>query len=196
MTHLLYYLAERTETFAQGKHIPVRDIVGFRSPVDAEKLMKKLSEFNAGKESETSVHYISREDLETLNEVLRNPENVDKNQKLFNEVWEKCIKPVLQTWPTDEVFPVLDLLRWQLGRKGSIAVSENVAKDILDVMLTSSNCLLTGKTAETASRLILRVLPNLFLHPTLHKILSDNRERIVGSLNSFVENYESFGEGE
>ena len=81
-----------------------------------------------------------------------------------------------------------------MGRKGSIGVSEYVAKDILDIMVTSKNCLLCTETTETASRLILRVLTNLFLHPALHKILSDNRERIVGSLNNFVENCESFGE--
>lgn len=189
--------AGKKETFTQGKHIPVRDIVGFRSNVDAEKLIKKLSEFNNanGKDSETSVHYISTKDMETLSEVLRYPEKADKNHKVFDEVWEQCIKPVLLTWPTDTLFPILDLLRWQLGRKGSIGVSEYVSKEILDVMLTSSNCLLCVKTAETASRLILRVLPNLFLHPALHKILSEGRERIVSSLNNFVENYESFGTG-
>ena len=177
-----------------GKHIPMHEIVGFRSNVDPEKLLKKLAEFNDVKESDTK-YCISNQQFEILENLLKCPEKVDSNSSLFGDIWEKCIKPVILTWTKDETFPVLDILRWYLGRKESNKVDETIANDILNVMLSPNNELLSNNTPETALRLTLRILSNCFFHAFLHKSLLEHRENIIGTLNNIVETSKSISEG-
>ena len=134
-----------------GKHIPMHDIVGFRSNVDSEKLLKKLAEFNNQKESDTK-YCISNQQFAILEDLLKCPDKVESNSSLFGDIWEKCIKPVILTWTKVNIFPVLDILRWYLGRKESRKVDEKIANDILNVILSPNNELLSKNTPETALR--------------------------------------------
>jgi len=177
-----------------GKHIPMHDIVGFRSNVDPEKLLKKLTEFNSLNESDTK-YCISREQFKSLEDLLKSPEKVESNSSLLGDIWEKCIKPILLTWTKEKTFPVLDILRWYLGRKECHKVDETIAKDILSVVLSPNNELLSINTPDTALRLTLRILSNCFFHTFLHKTLLKHREDIIGTLNKIVESSKSISEG-
>merc|ERR1719167_742351 len=176
-----------------GKHIPMHDIVGFRSNIDPEKLLKKLAEFNNLKESDTK-YCISNQQFAILEDLLKCPEKVESSSSLFGDIWEKCIKPVILTWTKENIFPVLDILRWYLGRKESRKVDEKIANDILNVILSPNNELLSKNTPETALRLTLRILSNCFFHTFLHKSLLEQRETIIGTLNNIVESSKSISE--
>ena len=172
-------------------------IVGFRSDVDPEKLLKKLSELNHSSDSANSetLHCISIQQLEILDEIMKCPKKIENDPSKFQDIWEQCIKPVLLTWPKDTIFPALDILRWYLGRKDTFKLNETVAKDVLNVVLSPTNDLLSNNTPDTALRLTLRILSNCFLHPSLHKILLLNRENTIGILNNITESSKSISEG-
>ena len=161
-------------------------------------MSKKLSEYNASHKtdnetnSQVSVHFISPEYMEILNEITRFPEKIRKNPDSLCQAWNHCIKPVLLTWPKDQLFPILDVLRWQLGQKDLVGLDTCVVTDILNTILLSENKFLSSETSETSVRLTLRVMANIFLQPTLHKTLLKQREAIVGALNSLIEEIESF----
>ena len=184
-----------------NKHIPSHEIQGFRSDVDGEKLKKKLSELNVAHTNdkadfEIAAHPISPEYMQTINDVLTCSSKVNEDIKIFDDLWKYCIKPVLLTWPKDQLFPMLDLLRWQLGNKHSKALSEAVTIDILEMFLMSKHRFLSSEAAETALRLSLYVITNIFLHPPLQKILLNRREDLIGVLNNLIEDIEIFAESE
>ena len=184
-------------SLVRGKHIPMYDVVGFRADVDPEKLLKKLSELNASSNVEKgdSLHCISIQHFKILEDLVKFPEKIEMDSTRFQDIWEQCIKPVLLTWPKDRIFPALDILRWYLGRKATFKLNETVAKDVLNVVLSPSNDLLSNNTPETALRLTLRILSNCFLHPSLHKILLLHRENIIGILSNIAETSKSISEG-
>ena len=174
----------------------MHDIVGFRSNVDPDKLLKKFIELNnsTNTEKDGDKYCISKQQFETLEDILKFPEKIEENSKIFEDIWENCFKPVLLTWPKDVIFPALDIMRWYLGRKDTSKVNEKIAIDILNVILSTSNGLLSN-SPETASRLSLRILSNCFFHSCLHKVLLEQRENIIGIITNIVETSKSISEG-
>ena len=120
----------------QGRHIPVMKVVGFRAQIDSEKLINKLSEFNSSHTSKGnqthSSYFIANEQITVLKELLVHTHNTKKSAESFESFWNNCIKPVLLTWPKDQVFPVLDLLRWQIGQPDAAGATNHFKTVILD----------------------------------------------------------------
>ena len=187
-------IADSNSSHVRGKHIPMHEVVGFPRQVDADKLLKKLSELNDVDKSD-SKYSISNEQIAFFEEILKCPERIESNSSLFENLWEKCILPVITTWTKDTMFPVLDILRWYLGKKGNLKVNDKVAKDVINVILSPENGLFTSKTPEIALRLTLRILSNCFFHSSLHKVLLENRESVIGTLNNIVESSATIAEG-
>ena len=184
------------QNIQQGRHIPVMKVVGFRAQIDSEKLINKLSEFNSSHKSEGNQahtsYFIANEQITVLREYLVHTHNTAKSAEPFENFWNDCIKPVLLTWPKDQIFPVLDLLRWQIGQPDATGASAIVVKEILDTLLAQNNHFLSDLSPNTAVRLIIQLLANIFLHSSFHQILLEHRECILAKLNNIIENVQLF----
>ena len=190
---------ETSQILQKGEHIPVQNIIGNRSGVDAEKFVVRLSELNEAHtetiaDSKTSLHYITQTQFKALQELLKGPEK-NKFQK-FCDMWEQCLKPILLSWPRDELFPVLDLIRWQFGQEVLQGLSIDVSSEILHVFMSSKHRFFSFEAGQTTLLLTLRIIANFFLHSSLHKLLEERREDIVGHLNKLVEDSATPNEGD
>jgi len=184
------------QNIKQGRHIPVMEVVGFRAQISGEKLINKLSEFNSSHTSEGNrthtSYFIANEQIAVLRELLVHTHSNKKSEESFENLWNNCIKPVLLTWPKDQVFPVLDLLRWQICKPDAAGATIIVVKEILDTLLAENNHFLSDLSPNSAVRLILQLLANIFLHSSFHQILLEHRECILAKLNNLIENVQLF----
>ena len=172
------------------------EVVGFRAQISGEKLINKLSEFNSSHTSEGNrthtSYFIANEQIAVLRELLVHTHSNKKSEESFENLWNNCIKPVLLTWPKDQVFPVLDLLRWQICKPDAAGATIIVVKEILDTLLAEKNHFLSDLSPNSAVRLILQLLANIFLHSSFHQILLEHRECILAKLNNLIENVQLF----
>ena len=172
------------------------EVVGFRAQISGEKLINKLSEFNSSHTSEGNrthtSYFIANEQIAVLRELLVHTHSNKKSEESFENLWNNCIKPVLLTWPKDQVFPVLDLLRWQICQPDAAGATIIVVKEILDTLLAENNHFLSDLSPNTAVRLIIQLLANIFLHSSFHQILLEHRECILAKLNNIIENVQLF----
>merc|ERR1712179_172012 len=95
------------------------------------------------------------------------------------------------TWKLEDIFPLLDLLRWFLSTKPS-----NIHKTNLNQIYGTLSRYLEPEITTLSFKLILKILANFFLMVDGERIMIQNREILFGKLNSVIENIEGDLDGQ
>ncbi len=101
------------------------------------------------------------------------------NAAVFSTIWT-MVKQLLLSWPQQDLFPVLDALRFAVAH---VPPSETLSNDILDAVLP----LLQSNSSATVLQLVLKIVCNMFAHQTSRKEVVKRREQLVAKCNSVVE---------
>ncbi len=98
---------------------------------------------------------------------------------LSTTLWS-IAKNLLTSWPKEDMFPVLDSLRYATSQ---VALTESQTKEVLDIVAK----LLEPQSPPTVLQLSLKVLCNLFSHDASRKLVVAAREDLIGKCNNILE---------
>ncbi|XP_037950016.1 phospholipase A-2-activating protein-like [Teleopsis dalmanni] len=126
------------------KHFPINKYIVFHK-CDADKVKKKLEEFNSTMPNE---YKVSQTVLELANLMAECPTAADENIVMALNL--------LLEWPNDKIFPVLDIIRLVVQEEEAFTIFEN--HHLMDKMLPLL------KTNDANQLMILRSLANMLRH--------------------------------
>lgn len=157
------------------RHFEVNEVypITFKAAIDNERLMGKLMEVD-----EKYDEKLIKNNFDVVFELMSKP------LPLSIETWT-VICSILMKWKSEDVFPILDILRWNLSK--SAPVNTEIAKAVFDLLI---NSFLTSKGDDKARFLSLRVLVNFFAWEATKAILVESREKLIDSCNKLVEELE------
>ena len=153
------------------KHFPHTTYLDYPQAVEIDKLMGKLREFITKHGDD-----ITEDNVFGLLSLLNGQSSLE------GVAWATA-KKILTSWPSEDVFPVLDALRWVVGQKPVTAqIAEELLKLLLARIRTDSN--------PTNIQLSLKVLSNYFKHDSMRPLVVKERESLVSRMNGLVEEME------
>ncbi|XP_037958442.1 phospholipase A-2-activating protein-like [Teleopsis dalmanni] len=153
------------------KHFPISQYISLNK-CEPKKVLQKLKEFNSSLPTE---HKVSETILESVNLIAESPKETDQNViEALN---------ILLQWPTDKIFPVLDLTRLAVQDERIFAILNDYG--FLDKILPYL------KSSAPNQLMILRCLANMMCHKSgrqqiehhLYTLLSRIKEIKSGSSN-------------
>jgi len=159
-----------------AKYIPETTFLKFISG-KAQPIMGKVTEFNASVPEDLRM---TEEDLkilsDTTNQLLSG--NMALDQQTVDHVLLMAHK--LQRWPTNVIFPVLDILRLFVCQEqiGNAFFADEHRKSFVDRLLDLAREPHITYTVAN-SMLVSRLLTNAFTHPKGVQVLWQNREQVL-----------------
>ena len=151
------------------KHFPPAEFSIINPSFDLDKVMSKLIEFNSKHGG------ISDEELTHLR--LLNEQGVRVEASTLD-----ILSRVLDKWPREETFPILNLLCCNIAREG---LSKSSALKAYNLFKTHS--LLSSGSDSAATRMSLRILVNCFSKEESRIVMLQEREQIIGDINTLIE---------
>jgi len=152
------------------KHFPVKDYQSFTTDINMEKLFAKLEEMN-----EKHGSLLTADDLQTMKQM---------GSETSGAKWWPKSRQALESWPGEDTFPILDLIRWRLAKA---PIPDGVANELYQCLTNYLTKAASGLTPEPAIRLSLRIAANYFGHKNTRKVMLNERETFVGFMNDVVE---------
>ncbi|DBA04148.1 TPA: hypothetical protein N0F65_004256 [Lagenidium giganteum] len=173
------------EVNAQYKHFPVGCYNTFET-TKISKLIATLRQLNAklGEAGQQEVQ-LSEKDIATLEKTAATVQDTAfLHSSTFSEIEIQTLHRLIRQWPSESVFPALDLARLVLVHPqgphmwGSVQMVELVPR-LLELGL--------GQNATAATRMLsLRVIANMFFHQESRSVIVQHKAQILSSLSSFL----------
>lgn len=166
----------KTATSTPPKSPSKVEYVSFSSELSSEKVLAKLRELNSNK----GANKISDENLNKVGNLTNQTAVLDV------KTWNDIMKPVVLQWPLEDLFPLLDILRWCSVRTQLPAV---VLADIYKIV--NDRNFISTASPESVVRLTLRLLANFFLYENSRTYLRGHGEHCFNAIQSIIGSYSS-----
>jgi len=148
-----------------NKFYPLTEFLKFDSPVKDEAMVKKLKEFNNQVPTELQVDVSILEQLPSLST------SSSPDPSLIPAL------SILISWPEEQVFPAIDLIRSALLNPGSQPIL--LEKSFFDKFLSVCMKYIDMKKPQTCQMLVLRALCNVFWCEQGEQLMRDNLDMVV-----------------
>eukprot|EP00742_Colponemidia_sp_Colp-10_P003823 GILJ01004073.1.p1 GENE.GILJ01004073.1~~GILJ01004073.1.p1 ORF type:complete len:786 (+),score=133.68 GILJ01004073.1:49-2358(+) len=172
-------------TPSSAKSFPISSFLTFDAG-NLDAIFNKISEFNQKLKQEPAREKFSISELElrqlsVLVDVLKDKARYHLSS--FNESDEKVLHEKLLAWPSDVIFPALDLLRLYVLHPKSEAQYKGLSRG-LDIWTRVQRCLSAPDCSVNSWLLALRYLANMFDLPTNKQAMIHRRSQTLDVLSA------------
>jgi hypothetical protein len=182
-----------SNTASSSEHFPPKEFSVISTPMDIDKVMTKLLEFNDKNSSKFAITDDHLTRLRLLNEpgvkldrevsmTLESFLSTNFLMVVFHlQILDDVFSPVLNSWPNDDTFPLLHIICANVGREG-------LTKDLstrLYKLIKTNKMLKASDSPQT--RMCLRLLVSYFSNESSRDVIIENREELFGDVNCLIE---------
>ncbi|TRY76231.1 hypothetical protein TCAL_09227 [Tigriopus californicus] len=152
-------------------HFPPAHYLTYPQMIEVDKLMRKLRELVT-----KPGNGLAETNLLSFLGLLTGQSSLE------GLVWTTA-KFVLTSWHKEDIFPVLDAIRW-------ITADRPISDEVAEELLTLLHALLKPESSHTNLQLVIKILCNCFMHNNTKKAMIAHREYSISQLNAIVEEVE------
>jgi len=157
-----------------SSHFPPKEYLNIKTPIDIEKVMGRLLEFNA---KNANLHCITDENLTMLR--LLSEDGV----KINEEILDRILTPILIHWPKDDTFAILHIISANISQEG-------ITKEQTLKMYSLMKQYKLISSDSPQSRMCYRILVNSFSAEVSRSAMMDIREELISIMNTLLEDSE------
>lgn len=160
------------DTSAESKHFLPSEYSVINVPLDVEKVMSKIIEFN-----EIATYRLNDEQLSTIRLLA------EQDFKIDQDTIDKIICPITKEWVKEHTFPIWHFVSYNIMQNGTTTELAKSLYQIIKTMLTKSD--------SPHTRMCLRILVNFFRTESSRIVMQQNHEYIIADINTLVEESEA-----
>jgi len=163
------------------KTFPQKQFLYFET-LSLSNLQKKLTEFNAQLEQENAQCHLTQKELSAISRIIQILSETSRyHGSSFYPQDSVLLVKLLNSWPPNFRFPVLDLIRMYVLHPSG---SEGMKEGLIELLLKELVCV----EAPIINNVIfsLRIIANLFRHPSTRILLPNYAERILETMTDIA----------